>query len=441
MTTGPIDYRLDIVDPFTQAAQGYQQGIQMYAANNAIQAQKAEDERKKQAEMQQQAMQKDLFNFSQIPNKTAKDYSDIISRYPSLAEPYQKSWEMLDTGQRQQALSTAGQVMSAIKTNNPNVAQDILEEQAVAYDNSGDKQSALNMRRMKSMISKDPNSIYASLGFFGNAVSPEDFAPIMEKLGTNVREDQKQPYEIAKTQADTAKTNAETIDIPLAATDRAQGVKNQGQKIEYDNQYNYDKLTQDNQQFYDSLTNDQKKEANKLRAAKNETDVQKMARLEKAQSFSNTANNAAGTAKLAAELINDYKKLSDASGAGLWNAAMRNVPGTAEYDFARRVDTLKSQAFLIGSQNLKGLGAMTEMEGKKVTDALGNLDLSQNTAQVAQQLAVIAKAANAVAQNANKNAQNYATKGRGYSPDVVKAAQTLGITPAEAQKFVNDHGL
>ncbi len=206
----PIDYTIDVVDPFQRAMQGWQRGAQMTEQDNILAAQAAEMERKKQAEIQQQAMQKDLLNFSKIPNKTAKDYSNIISRYPSLAEPYQKSWEMLDTGQRQQALSTAGQVMSAIKTNNPSVAQDILEEQAVAYDNSGDKQSALNMRRMKSMISKDPNSIYASLGFFGNAVSPEDFAPIMEKLGANAREDQKLPIEIAKIGAETGQIKAQT---------------------------------------------------------------------------------------------------------------------------------------------------------------------------------------------------------------------------------------
>ena len=124
-----------------------------------------------------------------------------------------------------------------------------------------------------------------------------------------------------------------------------------------------------------------------------------------------------------------------------WNAAMRNIPGTAEYDFARRVETLKSQAFLIGAQNLKGLGAMTEIEGKKATDALGNLDLSQNTKQVAMQLADIAKAANNVAQSANKNAQIYSTKGQGYSQGIKDAAKELGISEAEAQLFANENGL
>ncbi|MCH7391813.1 hypothetical protein [Acinetobacter dispersus] len=433
----PIDYRLDVVDPFTQAMQGYQLGMQATVTNNAIQAQKAEEERQKQAEIQKQVMNEDLYKFSIIPNKTAEDYANIIGRYPTLAEPYQKAWNMMDNERQKQTLGTASQVYAALSNGSSDVAKQILDEQIKGYDNSGMKQEAFHLRNISKLIDNNPQAAQASIGMLMSSANPEQFKNITDSLNAN----KMQPYDIAKKQAETGRINAETGDIPLAAEDRRTGVRNQGRKIELDNQYNYDKLGQDNQQFFESLDNQQKVEARKMQATKNESSTQKMARLEKAQSFVSTAQNAAGTAKLAAELINDYKKLADASGAGVWNAAMRNIPGTAEYDFAKRVDTLKSQAFLIGAQSLKGLGAMTEMEGKKVTDALGNLDLSQSTKQVAEQLAAIARSANSVAQNANKNAQNYATKGQGYSPDVINAARSLGISPAEAQKFVNDNGL
>lgn len=437
----PIDYKLDVVDPFNQAMQGYQLGMQATASNNAIQAQKADEERKKQAALQQQVMNEDLYNFSLIPNKTAEDYSNIISRYPALAEPYQKAWNVLDEGQQQQTLNTTSQVYAALKSGNNQVAKDILNEQIKAYDNSGQKKEAFYLRNISSTIDKNPAAALYSAGMLMSSVNPDKFKDIHSTLGNEKRADELQPYEIAQKQAQTSKTIAETNDIPLAAEDRKQGVINQGTKIEYDNQYNYDKLTQDQQQFLAGLSNDQQKEAARLRAQKNENTTQRMERLEKANGFASVAVNASDTAKLAAELINDYKRLSDASGAGVWNAAMRNIPGTAEYNFARRVETLKSQGFLIGAQSLKGLGAMTEIEGKKATDALGNLDLNQSTGQVAQQLASIAKAANNVAQVANKNAQNYATKGMGYSKAVTDAAKTLGITNAEAQKFVNENGL
>ncbi|WP_335956620.1 hypothetical protein [Acinetobacter bereziniae] len=433
----PIDYTLDVVNPFQAAMQGFQSGQQIISNAEVVKAQKAAEARKQLEAMQQQKMQSDLYDFSLMPNKTAEDYTTIINRYPSLAEPYQKSWGMLNAERQQQTLSTASQVYESLRNGAPDIAKSILDEQIKGYENSGMKKEAFNLKSISSMIDKNPQVAQANLGMLMASVDPEQFKNITDARNAN----EMQPYEIAQKQAQTNKTIAETNDIPLAAEDRKQGVINQGTKIEYDNQYNYDKLTQDQQQFLAGLSNDQQKEAARLRAQKNENTTQRMERLEKANGFASVAVNASDTAKLAAELINDYKRLSDASGAGVWNAAMRNIPGTAEYNFARRVETLKSQGFLIGAQSLKGLGAMTEIEGKKATDALGNLDLNQSTGQVAQQLASIAKAANNVAQVANKNAQNYATKGMGYSKAVTEAAKTLGISNAEAQKFVNENGL
>lgn len=58
-----------------------------------------------------------------------------------------------------------------------------------------------------------------------------------------------------------------------------------------------------------------------------------------------------------------------------------------------------------------------------------------------QQLAAIAKAANSVAQHSNRNAQNYATKGYGYSKEVVDTAKARGVSPAEMQKIANELGI
>jgi len=436
-----VDYRMDVQSPFQAALQGWAAGTQdkLARAEEARRQQLFDQQQAaaQQAAIQQQVRNEALYNFSQIPNKTAEDYSSIITRFPDLVEPYQKSWNMLNNDIQQQPLSTASQVYAALGNGSPDVAKTILDEQIKGYENSGMKKEAFNLKNISNLIDKNPQAAQANLGMLMSTVAPDQFKNINDSLNSSTA----LPSQIAKTEAETGKIQAETGDIPLAAQDRRTGVENQARRIELENQFNYDKLLLENQQFYDNLTNTQKIEAQKLRVLKNETTTQKTARLEKAQSFVSTAQNAAGTAKLAAELVNDYKKLADASGAGVWNAAMRNIPGTAEYDFSKRVDTLKSQAFLIGAQSLKGLGAMTEMEGKKVTDALGNLDLSQSTKQVAEQLAAIARSANSVAQVANKNAQIYATKGQGYSPDVINAARELGISPAEAQKFVNDNGL
>lgn len=206
----PIDYTLDVVNPFQAALQGYNQGTIIASNQDALEAKRLEEARKQQQFLAQQLQQKDMYEFSLIPNKTYDDFVNFTTRYPQLTEQYKKSWEIMDGGQRQQALSTAAQVMSAIRAGSPEVVQEIYEEQAKAYENSGQKESAFNMRRMAGLAKKDPANMYTTLGLFGMAVSPDEFAPMMDKMGTNIRADEMQPYEIAESQAKTGLVKAQT---------------------------------------------------------------------------------------------------------------------------------------------------------------------------------------------------------------------------------------
>jgi hypothetical protein len=49
---------------------------------------------------------------------------------------------------------------------------------------------------------------------------------------------------------------------------------------------------------------------------------------------------------------------------------MRFVPGTPEADFQSMLDQVKGGAFLEAYERLKGTGQITEVEGKKATDAI-----------------------------------------------------------------------
>lgn len=437
MAIGPIDYRLDVVDPFNQAMQGYQLGMQATATNAALQAQKAEEERKKQAYLQQQVRNEDLYKFSLIPNKTVDDYASIISRYPDLAEPYQKAWGILDAGQQQQTLSTASQVYAALRSQQPQIAKDILNEQIQAYDNSGKKSESNQLKMVLGLIDKSPEAAASSVGMLMSSVSPDKFKEILSTLGGEQRANEMQPYQIGQISANTAKTVAETNDIPLAAEDRRTGVENQGKKIEYDNQNFYDKLSQDQQQFYDSLDKTERIEVAKLRAAKAESPIQRVERLEKVENYANAAKQAADASNLAAKLTLQAKENSGA----YWDRLVRQVPGTSENTFAKDIETLKSQVFLAQVEKMRGLGALTDKEGDAIRSSIASLDINQGPKAVQKNLSKIAQQMSAAAKSANRKAQLYATKGDGYSPAVMSAAKTLGISPAEAQKFVNENGL
>ncbi len=54
------------------------------------------------------------------------------------------------------------------------------------------------------------------------------------------------------------------------------------------------------------------------------------------------------------------------------------IPGTDQKDFVSMVDQVKGKAFLEAYNTLKGGGQITEIEGKKATDAIARLDRTQS---------------------------------------------------------------
>lgn len=424
----PIDYRLDVLNPVQQAMQGYNFGTQMAVNQNAIQAAQAEEARKQQQFIAQQEQQKAMYDFSMQPNKTTQDFVDFTVRYPQLTDQYKKSWEMMDTGQRAESLKTAAQVMSAIKTQNPRVAQDILEEQAKAYENSGQRESAFNMRRMKGMISKDPNSIYASLGLFGNAVSPDEFGAMMDKFGAGVRADQMQPYEIEESKSKTANNYSQI-------TDRQEGRKLQKEEMYLNDDRYYAGLDQNEKQFWAKMNADERSAARAM-AEKPETTTERLARLEKVNGYAGAVAQAKDAAENAARLA----KLADSNGGAYWDRLVANIPGTSENTFRKDVETLKSQVFLTQIEQMRGLGALTESEGAALKSSIASLDLNQGATSFKNNLNKISLVLNRAAKKAEKNAELYATKGKGYSEEVVQAAKQRGISPAEMQTIANELG-
>lgn len=62
------------------------------------------------------------------------------------------------------------------------------------------------------------------------------------------------------------------------------------------------------------------------------------------------------------------------------------VPGTAAADARAMVETLKSQTFLSQIGEMKGMGALTDAEGAKLTTSISSLDLRQSDEQLRKSL-------------------------------------------------------
>ncbi|MGL2989177.1 hypothetical protein ACSVHR_03065 [Acinetobacter nosocomialis] len=428
----PINYMLDVANPVQTTLQGLNGGLQLgvaYADRQRALKQAEEDK------LARQQMNVDLANLANNP--TPEGYSKVMTMYPQLSENLKRAYETMDDGQRKNTLSLASQAYAALANNQPDIAKQVLGDAATAYENSGNKKDAGVLRGYVKMIENNPSAARTSIGMLMASTNPDKFAEIYGKLGDEQRANEMQPYDIAESKAKTAYTQAQTNDIPLAAEDRRTAVENQNKKIEYDNQYNYDKLSQDQQQFYDGLDKTERIEAAKLRASKAESSIQRVERLEKVENYANAAKQAADASNLAAKLVLQAKD----NGGAYWDRLIRNVPGTSENTFAKDIETLKSQVFLAQVEKMRGLGALTDKEGDAIRSSIASLDINQGPKAVQQNLSKIAQQMSAAAKSANRKAQLYATKGEGYSPAVMSAAKTLGISPAEAQKFVNENGL
>lgn len=424
----PINYMLDVQNPIQTAMTGLTQGMQIG------QFMQAKEQAEREA-IQKQQMQQELSAFASKPNKTHDDYANIMAQYPALAEDFQRSYNVLDTGRQQASFKTASQAYSAAAGGRSDIAKSILENEALGYENAGDEATADQMRNLAKMADQNPDGFLTSTGLFLASANPDKFKETLGALGEN----QMLPEEINLKKAQTDKAKAEIGNLESQVEDRQTGRVLEQQKMQLQNDQFYAKLDQDQQQFYEKLNQEERKLAQTVFNVR-EKPEQRMERLEKVEGFATSARNAAEGSKLAAQLANDAKALSESTG-GYWNRAMRNVPGTDEYNFDQKLETMKSKIFLAQVDQMRGLGALTESEGAALKASIASINPNQDPKAVQQSLAEVAKQLSKAAQTANKKAQIYATKGRGYSAEVVEAAKARGVSPAEMQEIANQLGI
>lgn len=440
-------------NPFQGLTQGIGQGLQLGAAYADKERAIATAEKE---ELAKQEMAKDLSDLAKNPS--AEMYSQTITKYPQLSEQLKRGYDIMDDGAKKSAVNTAAQTSLLLNSGNIGGAKDLLESRAVAFENAGDKNQAGAYRAMKSMIDADlEQAKLSSYLIAAQGLTPEQFGEYNAKFGGERRENQLQPYEVAqaganinKTVADTAKTQEETKYIaPKVAAeisnlesqveDRTTGRVLEQQKMQLQNDQFYQNLDQNQAQFYETLSQNERKQAQAIAKVK-ETPEQRVNRIEKVQGFATAAKQAADGSVLAANLANDFGAINESTG-GYWNRAMRNIPGTKEYDFDQKLETLKSKVFLSQVDQMRGLGALTESEGAALKASIASINPNQSPKEVQKSLTEIAKVLSDAAKTANKKAQLFATKGQGYSAEVVEAARQRGIPPAEMQSIAAQLGL
>lgn len=101
------------------------------------------------------------------------------------------------------------------------------------------------------------------------------------------------------------------------------------------------------------------------------------AKRDKADAYNSGMDNLSRTIDTATKVLNS-PGFTGYFGTNLNPLSSRFIPGTEAADTETLVDTLKSQGFLSGIQQMKGMGALSNAEGQKVMDSIGSLSPNQS---------------------------------------------------------------
>lgn len=201
----PYDYTLDIQNPVDTLTNSLWRGYQLGASVEQVQKQREQEALQKQAELQRQQDTRTL-----IQNPTDENFTSFQLMYPSQAETIQKVWERKSQADKDLSWRIGSEALAALSNKNPEIAKEVLNNAASAYENSGKKQDAGSMRFYANLIDKNPENAQTLMQGYLSTVDREKFDKTFEQFNTQNRANEKQPYELKQIAANTAKTSAET---------------------------------------------------------------------------------------------------------------------------------------------------------------------------------------------------------------------------------------
>jgi hypothetical protein len=185
----PINYAVEVQSPFEAALGGFKIG----AAGAEAQA---------QAQAREQAMkgQTELKTLLTNPNATAADYERVIPFLPKdQAAIVTQGFERKTKEQQQNSLQQSGQVYTALKSGQTDIAKNLLKDQATAFRNAGREQDAKATETYLQLIDMNPTGAQTTIGLMmATLPSGKEILENVDKTLSTSRAEAKQPYEMIK---------------------------------------------------------------------------------------------------------------------------------------------------------------------------------------------------------------------------------------------------
>lgn len=359
-----IDYRLDVPNPAQQVTGALQaaQGIQAFRDQN-------------QAQVAQQQLQEDLANLAQQP--TTVGVSQIMVKYPQLSEHFKRTFDVLDKQEKDARVGQASQVYAALQTGENDLAIQTLKDQAEGYRAAGRDKDAQAMDTMAQLIELNPDMAKTTTGLFlASAMGSEKFTDTFTALESNRRKQALEESDLTEAQA---KAQKAAVDAGFAESQAVMDLQKKGWDI-YKIQEDVE-IAKENSRIA-ALKAQLAREANDLKRQQLETKLAEMER-KRDEEVNNKVADVETSRMNIDNMLNTLDRISNTPMGVIENATgpiSTRLPTTRQStaDFEELITNLDAQTFLAQVPNLKGLGALSDAEGKKLTAALQNFSLRQS---------------------------------------------------------------
>jgi len=423
----PFNYMLNLPDPTQSVMGGVQNALNI--ANIASQRNLAEQKSLdlQRAREQQMTMEADLAKLSQNPSPSA--LASMMVKYPSLSENFKRTYDVLNSEQQQARVGQASQVYAALQADKPDVAVQILGEQANAYRNSGMEKDAKTLDDLSELIRMNPATAKTSTGLFlASAMGPDKFTETFTKLESDRRAQELQPSQLTEAQA---KAQKAAVDAKFAESNAALDLQKKGwdiTKIQEDI-----KIARQNASIA-ALNAQIAREGNQLKREELGLKLQEMkdkrdtSVREKAADLESARGNVDNMLNTADRILKTPMGVVGSASGPVSSRMPTLSQDTA--DFEELVNTLGSQAFLAQIPNIKGMGALSNAEGEKLQAALQNFSLRQSPERLMENV----KEAQRLLIKARKN-----MTARAGLPETIPDTPAVGTSGADIDALVKKY--
>ncbi|MEI7219127.1 phage DNA ejection protein [Pectobacterium carotovorum] len=340
-----------MVDIDYNSGNGFFQGLQASGLYQQVQQQRMQAE--------QAAAQREALKAFQADWKTA--YGDpakmdaLVAKYPGQLDTIKNAIGFRDDNHRMALGNAARDLRVAMASNNPQAIQQAATQHAQTLSSIGS-----SPQDVMEQLRANPQGLAQTIDAVGmSALGGKDFF--------SVQNDRAQRQNDSAKLAEQVRSNRAGEAVQWANVGIAQQNVNV-RKLELQDKALDRQIARETNQVQLGVLQD------KRDATKRELE---QAKTEKADAYNTSMDTMSRTIDTANKVLNS-PGFTGYFGVNLMPGTNRWIPGTDAADTSALVDTLKSQGFMSGIQQMRGMGALSNAEGQKVMDAIGNLSASQS---------------------------------------------------------------